>query len=331
MITGCRVETNVSNFEGYALCSINRCGTISMGSARRMGYTEADVHAFEKRVNQLVKSIKSMGEVCRPLCVAYEYEGQKYIIDGQGRKTAVGIINGEGSLPQRLTLDFVIYTVDSMEDIQKGFLSYNDSRPKQVRQKPLGLLDKLRPDMRTNEDLRDGINFATKFQDKHGLVQTTTLNFLYGQGSTKQGQVREMVKQSRLFPWVKEMCKDFEDYCKAIEENPNLTLKDIRTLKKDAVMLAIRNFYSRFERSAVPENLIMQYDGEAEVRKETKNAFKARFIDFLKKTDAQTFMDVLKTSNSNPHIPTKHLANFLLKGNGGKKFKKLAEWAVYVE
>lgn len=75
----------------------NRCGEITMERAKEKGYSEAEFKALETRAKKLVKIIKTKGfSKASTFAAAMGKDGKYYILDGQGRRMALKMINDSG-------------------------------------------------------------------------------------------------------------------------------------------------------------------------------------------------------------------------------------------
>jgi len=105
----------------------NRVGCLTREEAIANGASEAEWADFVKRAEKTAKAIKKEGwRETSMFQIAKDIEGNIYILDGQGRRMAIKLLNEDGINMENSTFDSVLYTNPmTIEEMSKKVYDLN--------------------------------------------------------------------------------------------------------------------------------------------------------------------------------------------------------------
>ena len=162
----------------------NRCGEITLEKAKEKGYSEMEFKTLETRAKKLVKIINAKGfSMASTFAVAIGKDGKYYILDGQGRRMALKMINDSGRDISAWEFNCDLYT-EPMEfsDMSKLIRDYNTGNTN-WKNSEIRRCDVLGSG---NKEVLEAYNYVKKLKEDYGINDYMANLLTFGEKGSHQ-------------------------------------------------------------------------------------------------------------------------------------------------
>lgn len=279
-----KVSITYAELMKFRVVSTNRCGYLKKEIALENGFSELDWEKFVKRARKLAKTIKKDGFSRASFFVlAKDFEGNIYLLDGQGRRMALKLLQEEENL------DFSSWEFTC--DLFNEPMTQNEMA-KLIIELNTGNTNWQTKDIRrsnalsaNDEEVRIAYKYAKNFQDKYELGDYVANLFVFGEKASHQ-------RASKTDPFSTKDYSPYKDtfmeaYAKFVVNASYGKDKNGNDVERcNAVKKAIRNSNFAISFNSCLRSMVKYYNGNVEKAKDDIMYFVDRLLDSCNGDDA---------------------------------------------